>query len=341
MTTILLTIGFLVLLAVAALTAAGETSIIAVSRLRIRRLAAGGSRTARIILKILEFPERFFGAILVANNMVGALIASIMTAVMITVIGDEQTGVIVATALATFLIIVSEVTAKTLAANHAEKLSFILARPIKILIIALAPIVRVFAVITNGLIKMIGGDTIKKAALITEEEIRALIKISEEEDLPRREKYAMLSKVFDFNETLVKSVMTPRKEVFAIDSAAHLDDILGKVLESGYSRIPVYAGSPDRIVGVVNMKDLLNLVVNRELILLQDIVYPVFSVPETKKVTELLKEFQKGHAHLAVVVDQKGALVGIVTIEDLLEEIVGEIKDEHDIRQPAAPKNGA
>ena len=125
----------------------------------------------------------------------------------------------------------------------------------------------------------------------------------------------MLSKVFEFSETVVKTVMIPRDKMILIDIGANIEDILDKVLESGHSRIPVYKDKPDNIIGVINMKDLLNLSVNRDL------------------VSELLKEFQKGHTHLAIIVDSYGKIHGLVTMEDLLEEIVGEIEDEHDIRK--------
>ncbi len=321
-----------ILIFLAALTAASEIAVIAVSRLKLRRLAGSGSKAAKIILKILETPERFFGTILVSNNMVDALIASIITAVMIRIVGEEAKGILLATLIVTTLIIVSEVAAKTIAAKRSEKLSLLLARPLAILISILSPIVKILEIVTNFIVNIIIGETTTKPALITEEEIRTLIKIGEEEDAIHKEKYKMLSRVFDFSEAVVKNVMTPKKDIVSIDINSGLDDILNKVLECGYSRLPVYKDSTDKIVGIINMKDLLNLSANRDLILLTDIVYPATFVPASKKVTELLKEFQKGHTHIAIVVDPSGKMEGLVTLEDLLEEIVGEIKDEYDIR---------
>jgi CBS domain containing-hemolysin-like protein len=173
---------------------------------------------------------------------------------------------------------------------------------------------------------------------VTEEEIRALIKISEEEGILHKEKYRMLSKVFDFGEAVVRSVMTPKRDVTAVDADGDLDATIESVIESGYSRLPVYRGTGENIIGMINMKDLLHLSRNRDLIVLQDIIYPATFVPESKKVTELLKEFQKGHTHLAIVNDAQGKVCGIVTLEDLIEEIVGEIEDEFDVR---AAKTGA
>jgi len=321
----------LILLLLAAVTAASEIAIIAASRIKLRKLSSEGSKAAAIILKMLEIPERFFGTILVANNVVNSLIAVLVTALFIRFLGDKA-GIVLATLISSFLIIVFEVTGKTLAAKYSERLSLFLARPIQLLIKMLSPVVKVIEAIIRVLIDIVGGKTQKAPSLVTEEEIRALIKIGEKEGLLHKEKYKMLSKVFDFNEAIIRDVMTPKKDIVAIDISMKFDDMLSKVLESGYSRIPVYKDNPENIIGVINMKDLLNVAFNRELFVLQDIVYPVTVVPGSRKVTELLKEFQKGHTHLALVTNNNNRIEGIVTLEDLLEEIVGEIEDEHDVR---------
>ncbi len=321
-----------ILLAVATVTAASEIALIAVSRLRLRKLSSDGSKTAKLILKILEMPAKFFGTILVSNNIVDTLIAVIVTAGMIRLAGEGRWVIVLATIIAAGLIIISEVTAKTLAARNPEKISWMLARPIRGLMIIFAPIVRVFELFTEFIIHLFVGKTEVKASLVTEEEIRALIKIGEEEGVLHKEKFRMLSRVFDFGKTIVRSVMTPRDNIFSVSIDSRIDDILDKAVESGYSRIPVYKDKPENIVGIINMKDLLNLSVNKNLVVLHDMVYPPAFVPDTKKVTELLREFQKGHTHLAVVLNAAGKIEGLVTLEDLLEEIVGEIQDESDIR---------
>lgn len=330
---LILEITFLVvLLLIAAATALSETSLISVSRLRLRRLSLDGSRQAKLILKILETPEKFFGTILVINNIVDTLIASILTAMMIAVTDTPGKGVVIATVIATFFIIVFEVVAKTFAARHSERTSLALARPVNLLIYISYPLIRGLAVVTNSIVNMIGGDIKTKDSLVTEEEIRAFIKISGEVDLLHKEKYKMLSKVFDFSETIVRAVMTPKKNVVSVSVDAKVEENIDKALESGYSRMPVYKDSENNIIGIINIKDLLNLSVNKGVVVFQDIIYPPVVVSGAKKVTELLKEFKKGHTHLAIVVDQAGRVEGIVTLEDLLEEIVGEIEDEYDIR---------
>lgn len=322
----------LILLLIGALTAASEMSIIASSIIKLRRLANDGSKGARMILKILEAPEKFFGAIVVANNIVNSFIAAIVTAIIISFIGENSKSILLATLISAFLIIIFEVAAKTLSAGNPVRISLSLVRMVKFLIYVLSPAVKTFSVVTNFLVNLMGGKTKGSPSLVVEEEIKALIRIGEEESPRHKDKYKMLSKVFEFSDTLVKNVMIPRDKIVSIDINANIDDILDKVLESGYSRIPVYKDKQGNIIGVINMKDLLNLSVNRDLVILQDIIYPPIFVSDSKNVTDLLKEFQKGHTHLAIVVDSKNKIQGLVTLEDLLEEIVGEIQDESDIR---------
>ncbi|OGW83868.1 MAG: hypothetical protein A2987_01920 [Omnitrophica bacterium RIFCSPLOWO2_01_FULL_45_10] len=319
------------LLFITFLTAASEISIIAVNRLKMRRLASGGSRTAKMVLKILETPEKFFSTILVTNNIVNTLIASIVTIIAVSLMGESR-GIVVATIAVSIVIIICEVVAKTFAATHSEKLSLNFAVPVNTLIIVFSPVMKVLTKVVNGIMRLVGTKPAAKPGLVTDEEIRALIEIGKEEGVLHKEKYRMLSRILEFSETVVKNVMTPKKEIVSIDINANFVDMLDKVLESGFSRLPVYKDNPDNIIGIINMKDLLGLTCNRDLIVLQDIVYPVAFVSDAKKVTELLKEFQKGHAHLAIVTDTKGNIEGLVTLEDLLEEIVGEIEDEFDVR---------
>jgi putative hemolysin len=251
---------------------------------------------------------------------------------MISVTGEEGKGVLIATVIASMIIIITEVAAKTYAAVNSEKVSLTLARHVARAMSLFSPVVRVVVYIANGIVKALGGSLTVRPSLMVEEEVKAMIKTIEEEPGAHREKYRMISKIFDFSDAVVGSVMTPRKDIVSVDVASSLDDILEKALECGYSRIPVYKDNPDNIIGVMNMKDLLNLSCNRDLIVLQDIIYPATFVSSATKVTELLRDFQKGHTHLAAVRDEGGRIDGVITLEDLLEEIVGEIEDEYDVR---------
>ncbi|MFH0839411.1 MAG: hemolysin family protein [Candidatus Omnitrophota bacterium] len=321
-------LSLIILLLLAAVTAASEISFIAISRLRLRKLASDGSKPAQIILKIMEAPEKFFGAILITNNIIDALITALIAAILISVAGEAK-GVLFATIIAAFLIIFFEVLAKSYAAMYAERLSLKLARPIYVLVRLLAPVASAFSVVINFITKITGG-TKKAKALITEEGIRAFIKIAQEDGTLLKERYLMLSRVLDLSKTVVRSVMTPKDQIVSFDVDSNIDDMPDKVIESGYSRFPVYKSGPENIVGIIKTKDLLNVVVNKGLVVLHDIISPPVIVPGSKKVTELLAEFQKGHTHLAIVTGENGKVEGLVTLEDLLEEIVGEISDEYD-----------
>ncbi|MFA6610220.1 MAG: CNNM domain-containing protein, partial [Candidatus Omnitrophota bacterium] len=218
----------LILLVVVAITAASEISLVAVSRLRLRRLSSEGSKTAMLIMKILKMPAKFFGTILVSNNIVGALIAVIVTANLIRLAGEGQWVMFLATAISAGLIIIVEVTAKTVAARDPEKIAWIMARPTRHLMTVSAPIVRIFELVTEFIIRIVGGKAEGRQSLVTEEEIRALIKIGEEEGVLHKEKFRMLTRVFDFGKTIVRSVMTPRSNVFSVSVDSKIDDILDK-----------------------------------------------------------------------------------------------------------------
>ncbi|MEK6733045.1 MAG: CNNM domain-containing protein, partial [Candidatus Omnitrophota bacterium] len=223
----------IILLLIGALTAASETSIIASSIIKLRRLAADGSNTAKMILKILEAPERFFGTIVVANNVVNSLIASIVTVVIISLVGEGSKSVLIATLAASFFIIVFEVAAKTISAGSPVRIALSLVRMVKVLIFVLSPAVRALSVITNFIANLLGGKTKGKPSLVVEDEIKALIRIGEEEGPRHKDKYKMLSKVFEFSNTIVKTVMVPKDKIVSIDISANIEDILEKVLESG------------------------------------------------------------------------------------------------------------
>lgn len=329
----------LVLLLIDAFTAASEIAIVVSSRIKLKRMAAGGSRIAKTILGIRENPERFFSTVLVVNNVVCTMIAILVMSMVVHFMkGETRLSTLMATLIASFLIIVVEVTSKTIAARSSEKIASMLAGPIKLIIIAFHPAVVVLEKIVRAITRVAGIKGDGKPSLVTEEEIRYLIKLGGEEGTLHKDKYKMLSRVFDFDQAVVESVMTPKKDIVSIDINSTLENMTDKALEHGYSRIPVHKDSPDNIIGVINMKDLLNLEHNKGLLVLQDIIYPATIVPASKKVTELLTEFQKGHTHIAIVTAPDGKVSGLVTIEDLLEEIVGEIEDEYDIRSKPAKK---
>jgi len=330
-----------ILLVLDAFTAASEISLMVSNRMKLKRMAAGGSKLAKTILSIIDNPERFFSTILVVNNVVCTLIAVLIMSMLVHFMrGETELGALLATLIASFLIIANEVTIKTIAARRSEKMASMLAGPIKFFITAFHPVVVIMEKIVMGITGLIGIKGEGKPSLITEEEIGYLIKMGGEQGVLHKEKYKMLSRVFNFDKTLLESIMTPVKDMVSIDINSSIEDVMDKALECGYSRIPVHKDTPENIVGVINMKDLLNLEHNKGLLVLQDIIYPATIVPKSKKVTELLKEFQNGHTHLAIITGSNNKIEGLITLEDLLEEIVGEIEDEHDIRPKPTKKAG-
>lgn len=320
-----------VLLVFSIFTSLAETSLIAASRVKLKQRMSEGSRTARQVMKILESPERLFGTVLVVNNIANLLSASLATAIAFDLFGSEEEAIAAATAAITFLVIVGEVTSKTIAVKKPEKFSGIVVYPVHFLILVFSPVVAVFTRISRMFMKLFGISGESKS-LVTEEEIRAMIHIGEQEGSIAREEGQMLQKVFRFGDMTVREAMTPVSDMVALNIRSGYEEIMQTVLESGYSRLPVYENAPGNIVGIVQVKDLLSFWDHRALIILQDVMESPMLIPSTKKISEQLKEFQRGKSHMAIVTDGAGKTVGIMTLEDIIEEIVGEIEDEFDAR---------
>ncbi len=321
-----------ILLVFSIFTSLSETSLVSVSRIKLRQRMASGSRTARQVLRILESPERLFGTVLVVNNIANLLAASLATAVAFDLVQNEQEAIALATVVMTFLVIVGEVTSKTIAIKRSEFISRMVVYPIRLLIWIFTPIVAIFTLITRLFMKLFGIPFRESKSLVTEEEIKALITLGEQEGAIAREEGQMLQKIFRFADMTVREAMTPISDVVALNIKSTYEEIMKAVVDSGYSRLPVYEGKTDNIVGIAQVKDLLAFWDHRELIILQDVMDPPMFVPASKRLSDQLKEFQRGQSHMAVVVDALGKVIGIMTLEDIIEEIVGEIQDEYDAR---------
>lgn len=317
----------LLLLFFSVFSSAAEIALVSISRVRLRYLIKKGSHSARLVEKILRRPEILFGTILVTNNLANIWASALATALAIFFFGPR--GVVIAMVLITFLVILGEVNAKTYAAKNAEKLALTLGKPIEILIIVLTPLVKIFTFLNSLLLKMWGEKEHRVFSPISKEEIKMMINVGGEEGIFQPEEEKMLHEIFAFYDTTVKEVMVPRVEVAALDINESPENIRQKIVESGYSRLPVYQGTMDNIAGILYAKDLLRLPGGDSVSVEQLLRAPYF-VPESIKVKDLLKEFQRRRIHMAMVVDEYGGTEGLVTLEDLLEEIVGEIQDEYD-----------
>jgi putative hemolysin len=219
-----------------------------------------------------------------------------------------------------------------MALSHSDKIALSVAGTISFFAKLTYPVVKFLTVSTNFIVKLLGGAENTTEAQITEEEIRSMINVGEEKGIFQETETEMINSIFEFDDTLAKEIMTPRTDIIAVSSEATRDEILDLIVEENFSRIPVYEESIDNIIGILYVKDIFAMI-KREIeweVSLKDDIRPVYFVPEYKKIDELFKEMQKSKTHIAVVIDEYGGTAGLITIEDLLEEIVGNIFDEYD-----------
>ncbi len=325
--------GLFILLVFSGATSAVETALTSVNRLRIKTLAEQNVHRAVTLERVLEHPGRFLATILVLNNLVNISAASIAT--VLASFYFERFPAAIATGVMTFLILVyGEITPKTFAAQNAERIALAVAGLMNVLIVVLSPIVRILVAIANFFIKLFGGQTIKEVPFVTEEELKALVTMAEEEEVIEEEEKELIHSIFEFGDTVAREVMVPRMDMVAVDAEAPVEEVLSLIVKEGHSRIPVYQETIDNIIGIVYAKDILIQMSKGKVdISLRQLVRPAYFVPESKKVNELMRELQRKRQHMAIVVDEYGGTAGLATIEDLLEEIVGEIFDEYDVEE--------
>lgn len=323
-------LALIALLFLSAFFSGSEIALFSSNKIRIRKLMEEGNKSAEVVNWLLEHPNRLLATILVGNNIVNISATVLATSLAINLFGS--TGLGIATGAMTFLILVfGEITPKGFAAKNAERIALIVARPMYLLVNLLFPLVRFLTMLTNFMIKAIGGEPKEVSPFITEEEIKMLVEMGEEEGVIEREEKEMINSVFEFGDKNAREVMIPRISMDAIDVNSTLEEALKAALKTRHSRLPVYEGSMDNIVGMLHSKDLLHYIRERRYEgTVREILRPVHYVPENKRLDDLLKEFQKTKTHMAIVVDEYGGTAGLVTLEDILEEIVGEILDEYD-----------
>lgn len=305
-----------------------------VSRLRLKYLAETGDRRADFIKRIVASPDRILGAILLGNTLANIAAASLVTYLVATYVPTDRVQlmtVLASVVLTVVILIFCELTPKIIAATHAEELSRKLVWPIRILMWLLSPFAAFAALIANRLVKLAGLSSRASpfTYVLSEDEIRSIIAGSSGAVMAAEQK-EMLHNVFEIRDTEVREVMIPRTDVTAVDIDDPIPEILSVFRKTNYSRIPVYKHSLENVVGILNGKDLLQHMQQPGDINLQVLLRPVHFVPDTARLEAVLRQMQSMHLHLAVVVDEFGGVEGIITLEDLLEEIVGEIRDEHD-----------
>src|SRR3989344_516505 len=325
--------SFLIILVVlfvfSAFFSASEAALIALNKIRLRHLMEQKRRGAKRIYGLVSRMDRLIATLLIGNNLVNTAIAVIAT-VIFTQIFPPGKALIVATVVVTVLLVIfGDLVPKVFATNHPEGVAFFVRHVVSFLIFIFSPITHVLTMISSGVIRLMGGNPHYRSPLVTEEEIKMMIQIGKEEGFYGDNERKMLERIFHFDDTEVRDVMTLLERVTAIAMDQEATEIEKILLEEGHNRIPVYEGTKANIIGIIYVRDLLYLFKNSSLIRLSDLISTPFFVPPHQKVAELLKEFQKRKIQIAIVRDTKtDRAVGLVTLEDLIEEIVGEIEEK-------------
>lgn len=313
-----------------AILSSSESSFIAVNKFKIRHLLEKGDPRAKAVQKIREEHDRLFSAVILSGNLFTVLATSVGTALAISYLG-EDIGVIAATGLMTYLTVVfGELTPKTFAVTHAEKVSLFLARPVEFYIKIISPLIWIFRSSANLILSVFGVKEKPHYPFITEEEIRTMIKIGEEVGAIEEEEKLMLHRVFEFGDTEVSEVMVPRTEIIPILEDSTVEDAMKLVSEKSYSRYPVIKENIDNVTGILYTKDILIKMAAETVagLPVSSFMREAYYVPENKMVSELLDEMQRKNFQIAIVMDEYGGTAGLITLEDIIEEIVGGLQDE-------------
>ncbi len=317
-----------VLLALSAFFSSTETALTTVNKIRVRTLAESGVERAVTLSKVIEQQGKMLSAILIGNNIVNLSASSLMTTLTIKLFGNKAVGV--ATGVLTLLILVfGEITPKTLSTISAESMALRSAGIIYALMYVLTPVIAVVNKLSLGVLLFLKVDPNKKQDMITEDELRTIVEVSHEEGVIETKEKKMINNVFDFGDSLAKDIMVPRIDMVFVNVDATYDELIDIFRNEQYTRIPVYEETTDNVIGIVNVKDLL-LIEDHDNFHIRDCLRQPMYTYEYKKNSELMIEMQKSFSNLVIVLDEYGATAGLVTLEDMLEEIVGEIRDEYD-----------
>ncbi|MCY6372302.1 hemolysin family protein [Clostridium ganghwense] len=340
-------IFILLLIFLNAFFAAAEISIISLNKNKINNLAAKGDKKASLLIKLVDEPSKFFATIQVGITLAGFFASATATASISRRLGtllkrlnirfiadaSSQIAIIIVTVILAYItLVLGELVPKRLAVQKSEKIAMTAIRPVMLVYKITLPFVKILTYSTDFIISLFGIKHNNVEEKITEEEIRRIINEGEEKGVLDREEKEMIQGVFDFDDKVAKAVMTPRTKVFIIDVDMEINKAINMIIKKQYSRVPIYKDSMDNIIGIVNMKDLLKYVIGNKgtYSSLEEIARPPYFVPETKDINILFRDLKESNNHLAILIDEYGGFSGIVTIEDLIEEILGDIFDEYD-----------
>lgn len=317
-----------ILLGLSAFFSSAETALTMANTLRITTLAEEGNKKAKTVLKVTDDSGKMLSAILIGNNLVNIFASSLTTTLTISLGGNAYIGA--ATGALTLLVLIfGEITPKTAATVNAEKIALNYAGIIYFLMKLLTPLIFLVNKLARGLMWLLRIDPDAKTSALTEQELRTMVNVSHEDGVIEKEEREMICNVFDFGEAQAKDIMVPRIDMIFVSVDATYEELMQIFKEEGYTRLPVYETSTDTIIGILNMKDLL-LYDRSNGFSLRDLLRKPYFTYEHKRVSSLLLEMKKQSNNFAIVLDEYGATSGLITMEDLVEEIVGEIRDEYD-----------
>ena len=324
-----------------------EYALVTARRARLTELSREGKRRAAIALRLMEEPVRFISTVQIGITILSILLGAIgepLISYFFEPYISETLSFLIAFSILTYLgLVVGELVPKALALQHAERIAMIVAVPVDVLQHLAHPLVVLLQGSAKGILRLLGMKSARVGMVVrSEEEIRSMLAEAEETGLIEEAEEEMIYKVFDFADKEVHDVMVPRPEVVGVSVELPAEECLAAVIDSPYTRYPAYRGSLDEIVGILHVRDLFSALYANGIqnVQVEDILRPAHFVPETKDLGPLLTEFRREKLHMAIVVDEYGSTQGIVTLEDLLEEIVGEIEDEYDLPDESVEELG-
>ena len=338
----------LLLIAANGFFAISEIALVAARKSKIRQLAEAGDKKAQVAQRLQEDPNLFLATVQIGITLVGTLAAVVGGARIVKVLQalfnqvsvewiqkESETiaiGVVVI-AISYLSLVIGELFPKYIAILHPEKVATSIAVPVSILYKLSKIFVNLLTASSRGLARLFGVKSNPETAFVSEEEVKFIIQEGAEKGVFEKHEEEFIGSIFEFTDKLARHVMTPRLDIVGVDLGTPQERLLQIIMEEGYSRIPVYQGNIDNVVGIIHSRDIINLLTQKELIILSDIIRQPYFVPDSKKISEILREFQKKKIHIAIVLDEFGGTAGLITLEDIVEEIVGEILDEYDIEE--------
>lgn len=318
----------ILLIGLSAFFSSAETALTTVNKIRIRNLAEAGDKSAVTLTKVLEDQGKMLSAILVGNNVVNLTASSMSTTLAMNIWSNKAVGI--ATGVLTLVILVfGEISPKTISTLYSEKISLKYAKIIYLFMTVMTPVIYAVNVLSSGFLRLVHVDPNRKQEAITEDELRTIVEVSHEEGVIESEEKKIINNVFDFGDSVAKDIMVPRIDMAMVEVGATYDELIDIFREEKYTRMPVYEETTDNVIGIINMKDILLIDRNEEFHVRDLLREPLYTY-EYKNTAELMVEMRQTSNNMIIVLDEYGATAGMITLEDLLEEIVGEIRDEYD-----------